>query len=89
MDRLPEESGQDAAAAAGRSAGDAAASIAKRVGEGLDQGRAALADLQAKLSETTRQCTRTTDAYVRDNPWQAVGIAVGIGVLIGLLLRRR
>jgi ElaB/YqjD/DUF883 family membrane-anchored ribosome-binding protein len=32
---------------------------------------------------------RTTDLYVRDNPWQAVGIAAGLGLIVGLLLRRR
>jgi ElaB/YqjD/DUF883 family membrane-anchored ribosome-binding protein len=27
-----------------------------------------------------------TDEYVRDNPWNAVGIAAGLGLLIGLVL---
>jgi ElaB/YqjD/DUF883 family membrane-anchored ribosome-binding protein len=59
------------------------------MGETLEQGRAALADMQAMLAERTRECARTADSYVRDNPWQAVGIAAGLGLVIGLLLRRR
>ena len=30
-----------------------------------------------------------TDAYVRDSPWEAIGIAAGVGVLVGVLLARR
>ncbi|HET9446091.1 MAG TPA: hypothetical protein VFO35_07520 [Steroidobacteraceae bacterium] len=26
---------------------------------------------------------------MRDNPWQSVGIAAGVGLLVGLLLARR
>jgi len=26
---------------------------------------------------------------VRENPWQSVGIAAGVGLLVGLLLARR
>ena len=32
---------------------------------------------------------RATDAAIRANPYQAVAIAVGVGVLVGLLLGRR
>jgi ElaB/YqjD/DUF883 family membrane-anchored ribosome-binding protein len=31
----------------------------------------------------------TTDAYVRTNPWRAVGISAGIGALVGFLIARR
>jgi ElaB/YqjD/DUF883 family membrane-anchored ribosome-binding protein len=89
MDRNREESGEGAAASAGRSAGEAAASVAQRFGEGLDQGKAALADFQAFVTERTRECARTTDEYVRTNPWQAIGIAAGLGLIVGLLIRRR
>jgi ElaB/YqjD/DUF883 family membrane-anchored ribosome-binding protein len=76
-------------AAAGRSAGEAAATVADKVNETLEQGRAALAEMQALLADRTRECMRTTDNYVRGNPWQAVSIAAGVGLLVGLLIRRR
>lgn len=76
-------------AGAGRSVGEAAASAAQRMGDTLDQGRAALADMQTAIAERTRECIQTTEGYVRDNPWQAVGIAAGIGLVIGLLMGRR
>jgi len=30
-----------------------------------------------------------TDVYVHDNPWRSIGIAAGIGFLVGLLTGRR
>ena len=89
MDRSREEGAGQAAASAARTAGDVAASAAQRMGETLEQGRAALADMQAMVAERTREYARTADSYVRDNPWQAVGIAAGLGLLIGLLMGRR
>ena len=52
-------------------------------------------DIQNRLGdywETGREkataCMRATDRTIRDNPYQAAGIAFGLGVLIGLLLTR-
>ena len=87
MDR--NDTPENSMAATARNVGETAASAAQRMQDSLEQGKAALADMQAKVSEKTRECMRTTDVYVRDNPWQAVGIAAGIGLLVGLLLRRR
>lgn len=74
---------------ASRSVGETAATAAQRVGESLDQGREALLEMQALITQRTRECVETTDTYVRENPWQAVGIAAGIGLVIGLLMGRR
>lgn len=37
----------------------------------------------------SREAKRVTEEYVNTKPWQAVGIAAGIGVLIGYLIGRR
>jgi ElaB/YqjD/DUF883 family membrane-anchored ribosome-binding protein len=29
------------------------------------------------------------DQYVRSNPWQAVAVAAGVGLLLGVLVSRR
>jgi ElaB/YqjD/DUF883 family membrane-anchored ribosome-binding protein len=36
-----------------------------------------------------RAAADAADDYVRDNPWQAVGIAAGVAFLIGYLIGRR
>ncbi len=89
MDRSREESAGEAAAESMRAASETATSAAQRMADTLEQGRAALADMQALLTERTREYARTADTYVRDNPWQAVGIAAGIGLVIGLWMGRR
>jgi len=89
MDRTREENAENAVASSARTVGEAAASAAQRVGESLDQGRAALADMQAMVAERSREYAQTADNYVRENPWQCVGIAAGVGLLLGLLISRR
>ncbi len=32
---------------------------------------------------------RAADDYVHESPWQAVGIGVGVGFLLGIILGRR
>ena len=32
---------------------------------------------------------KAADAYVHENPWKAVGIAAGAGLIIGMLISRR
>jgi len=39
--------------------------------------------------DTGKQVVRATDEYVQDNPWQAVGIAAAVGLVIGLLISKR
>ena len=68
-------------------------------GEGIDALRArlrthvdtlqsALGDAQSVAGQRYRVAADNTDRYVRDNPWQAVGIAAGIGLLLGVLTAR-
>lgn len=71
-----------------------------QAGEKIDRLRARiharLSDAQARLSEAeaallskTKAAARATDAYVHESPWTAVGIAAGVGLLVGLLVARR
>ena len=45
--------------------------------------------LAAAVVEKTKAAARATDDYVHDNPWKAVGVAAGVGFLLGLLVNRR
>ena len=46
-------------------------------------------DLHEDLIEKGREAVKATDDYVQENPWKSVGIAAGIGLVIGLLVSRR
>ena len=60
-----------------------------RAAESLRQARERLGALEDELFSRARDAARDTDRYVRDNPWQSIGIAAGVGLLLGLLLGRR
>ena len=48
------------------------------------------ARVQARLAEATEELHHLQDAAIaRANPWKAVGIAAGVGLLVGLLISRR
>jgi ElaB/YqjD/DUF883 family membrane-anchored ribosome-binding protein len=41
-----------------------------------------------ELRNRVRRVAESTDDYVRERPWAMIGTAAGVGLLIGLLLRR-
>jgi ElaB/YqjD/DUF883 family membrane-anchored ribosome-binding protein len=43
----------------------------------------------ARIDRRLRNAARDTDRYVRDRPWAMVGAAAAVGVLLGLMARRR
>jgi ElaB/YqjD/DUF883 family membrane-anchored ribosome-binding protein len=57
--------------------------------EGLDAAKIRLGPLAEEAAEHARDSVRAADGYVRDHPWNAVGIAVLAGVALGLLIGRK
>ncbi len=55
----------------------------------LKQAKEKAADAQAVVIEKSKKAAHATDEYVREHPWQAVGVVAGIGFLIGLLVNRK
>jgi ElaB/YqjD/DUF883 family membrane-anchored ribosome-binding protein len=39
--------------------------------------------------ECARDAAKQADQYVKEKPWQAVGIAAAVGLVAGLLINRR
>ena len=70
-------------------AGEKFAATRQKVQDSLQRARAELAEVEEVLLDQGKQAVRATDEYVRANPWQSVGIAAGIGLLIGLLITRK
>lgn len=56
--------------------------------ESLRKVGAQMAASQAKLVANGKKAVAATDFYVHENPWAALGVAGGIGLVLGLLLRR-
>ena len=69
-------------------AGEKATVARKRIEQSLAEGKKSLADAETVLIDKTKEAAKVADVYVRENPWSAVGIAAGIGLILGLLIRR-
>lgn len=65
------------------------ARVKAKVKIALAAAKSALSDGAAQVRTQARQAGKTTDTYVRDNPWQFVGIAALIGIAVGILATRR
>ena len=69
--------------------GEALASVRAKAQESLTAVKAKMADAQAALVIRSKAAVKATDVYVHENPWQAVGIAASVGILIGFIMGRR
>jgi ElaB/YqjD/DUF883 family membrane-anchored ribosome-binding protein len=55
----------------------------------MDTGRAKAKELQASAIENSKKLMRTTNDYVQSNPWGALAISAGVGLLLGFLFKRK
>jgi len=60
-----------------------------RVQETLRKARDSLADAQEVALAKAKEAGRVADDYVHDRPWTSIGIAAGVGLVVGLLIGRR
>ena len=68
-------------------AGDKIGVARQKIEQSLIEGKKALADVEKNLLQKSKEAADVADDYVRENPWNAVGIAAGVGLVIGLLIR--
>ena len=69
-------------------AGDKISAARERIQENLAAAKERLAAAQDVVVAKTKQAAKVTDDYVHENPWKAVGIAAGVGLVIGMLISR-
>lgn len=60
-----------------------------RVAASLRQAKDKLVTAEKVAVEKAKKTAEATDMYVHEHPWQAVGVAAAVGVLIGMLISRR
>ncbi|OFZ86738.1 MAG: hypothetical protein A2W21_02395 [Betaproteobacteria bacterium RBG_16_66_20] len=70
-------------------AGEKVAVARERIQASLATAKVKLGEAERALLEKTKEAARATDDYVRENPWQAVGIAAVAGLVLGILISRR
>lgn len=69
-------------------AGEKVSAARERIQENLAAAKQRLAAAQDAVVARTKEAAKVTDEYVHENPWKAVGIAAGVGLVIGMLISR-
>lgn len=70
-------------------AGDQADELRGQINQSLLRARDSLQQTQETVRVRGEAALGTAEEYVRENPWQAIGIAAGVGLVVGLLAGRR
>lgn len=68
--------------------GEKVSSARERIQESLVAAKVRLIAAEEAIVEKTKQAAKATDEYVHENPWKSVGIAAGVGLVIGMLISR-
>jgi ElaB/YqjD/DUF883 family membrane-anchored ribosome-binding protein len=55
----------------------------------LDEAKVQLKDLDAVVREKAAIGAKETDRIIREHPYESLGVAFGIGLLIGILINRK
>jgi ElaB/YqjD/DUF883 family membrane-anchored ribosome-binding protein len=69
--------------------GDSLTAARTRARDSVRIAKARLEEAQDVVVQKAKGAANATDTYVRESPWEAIGIAAGVGVLVGVLLARR
>lgn len=69
--------------------GERIAAARAKAEDSLRAAKVRLAEAQAAVVKQVKVAAKTTDDYVHENPWQAVGIAAAVGLVLGALISRR
>jgi ElaB/YqjD/DUF883 family membrane-anchored ribosome-binding protein len=65
------------------------AELRDRAQESANHLKPQLAKVEKLVSDKAKNTANLANTYVHENPWTAVGVSAGIGLVIGLLISRR
>ena len=65
------------------------ARVRAKVKIALAAAKSAMADSAAQLRDQAQYVGKRTDTFVRDNPWQVIGVAALVGLAVGIFASRR
>lgn len=69
--------------------GDRAEELRSKGLDVLDHALLRAQEMQAAALESGKELADNADDFVKQNPWQAVAISAGVGVLVGMLIARK
>jgi ElaB/YqjD/DUF883 family membrane-anchored ribosome-binding protein len=80
---------QDLLGRVAHSADPEIARLRAKVEGAMASAKTALSDGRNSVQRHAREAVHAGDTYVREQPWQSVGIAAAAGLLVGFLIARR
>ncbi len=69
--------------------GERASHAVEGIQGGMENFRERFTNVKDTVVDRTKEYARATDTYVNENPWIAVGIGAGIGLIIGMMISPR
>ena len=69
-------------------AGEKVSVVRERIQGNLAIAKERLVAAKQAVVAKTKQAAKATDDYVHENPWRAVGVAAGVGLVVGMLISR-
>lgn len=69
-------------------AGEKISAARLKVEDSLKEAKEKLTEAEIVLLDKTKAVAKATDDYVHENPWQSVGLAAAVGLIIGMLMHR-
>jgi ElaB/YqjD/DUF883 family membrane-anchored ribosome-binding protein len=60
-----------------------------RLGAALERAKSTCQDAQEQTVATAKAAAKKADTVIRDHPYESIGLAFGVGLLIGVLVRRK
>jgi ElaB/YqjD/DUF883 family membrane-anchored ribosome-binding protein len=59
-----------------------------RAEESVRHAKERMTEIEQDAVKRARELAGEADRYVHQNPWQAIGVAAAIGIVLGMLVRR-
>jgi ElaB/YqjD/DUF883 family membrane-anchored ribosome-binding protein len=63
--------------------------VRSRVTAALERAKATCEDMREKTATTAKATVKKADTAIRTHPYESLGVAIGIGLLIGVLVTRK
>jgi ElaB/YqjD/DUF883 family membrane-anchored ribosome-binding protein len=83
------EAMEDVFAAASEESGEKFSELKGQAEASLKKAKARLGAMEKTAVAKARKIASDSDDYVHENPWTAIGVGAGVGLLLGLLIGRK
>ena len=83
------EAMEDVFTTASEDGGEKLSELREQAEASLKKAKARLSAMERSTVAQARKIASESDDYVHENPWTAIGVGAGIGLLLGLLIGRK